>query len=76
VVVVDELGKMELASPAFREAVEELFGAAVIVVATVHVFRHPLTDALKSRVDVEVLRITAGNRDALPEELARRLGAG
>jgi nucleoside-triphosphatase len=74
VVLVDELGKMELASARFREAVETLFGGESAVVATVHAFRHPLTDALKSRPDIEVLRISRSNRDALPDELARRLG--
>lgn len=75
VAVVDELGKMELASARFREAVKALFDGTSAVVATVHVFRHPLTDALKARPDVEVLQITPGNRDSLPGELARRLGA-
>jgi len=73
VVVVDELGKMELASEAFRDAVVALFDAPVDVVATVHVFRHPLTDGLKRRADVERVRVTHATRDRLPEELARRL---
>jgi nucleoside-triphosphatase len=75
VVVVDELGKMELASRAFRKAVATLFETGTNVVATVHVFRHPLTDTLKERGDLEVLRIAPSNRDSLPDELARRLGA-
>jgi nucleoside-triphosphatase len=75
VVVVDELGKMELASLPFRQGVQALFEGRANVVATVHVFSHPLTDALKARADVEVLRIAPRNRDALPDELARRLGA-
>jgi nucleoside-triphosphatase len=74
VVVLDELGKMELASARFREAVKALFAQESAVVATVHVFGHPLTDALKARPDVDVLRISQNNRDALPGELARRLG--
>jgi nucleoside-triphosphatase len=73
VVIVDELGKMELASARFREAVGALFDGGSAVVATVHVFRHPLTDALKGRTDVEVLLISKANRDALPDELSRRL---
>lgn len=73
VVVVDELGKMELASPAFREAVTELFDGDRSIVATVHAFRHPITDALKRRGDVELVRVTERNRDALPEELTARL---
>ena len=73
VVVVDELGKMELASAAFREGIAAVFAAGVHVVATVHVFRHPFTDALKARRDVEVLGVTEANRANLPEQLADRL---
>lgn len=74
-VVIDELGKMELASRAFRDAVEELFASPADVVATVHVFRHPLTDALKARPDVERLQVTAANRDDLARILVRKLMA-
>lgn len=76
VVVIDELGKMELASPAFRAAVEGLFDREVAVVATVHVHRHPLTDALKSRAGVVVVHVTERKRDGLPRELAARLIEG
>ena len=74
VVLIDELGKMELASVAFCAAVSGLLEQPVALVATVHVARHPFTDALKHRSDVEVVRVTAGNRDELPERLAARLG--
>jgi nucleoside-triphosphatase len=77
VMVVDELGKMELASAPFRDAVVELLGQDVAVVATVHLARHRLTDALKRRPDVQVIRVTEGSRDALPQRLMERLvGAG
>jgi nucleoside-triphosphatase len=73
VVVIDELGKMELASAQFREAVTALWEDEGAVVATVHLFRHPLTDSLKTRSDVEVVRISAGNRDAIPGQIYERL---
>jgi nucleoside-triphosphatase len=73
VVVMDELGRMELASAAFRDAVEEVFAAAVPVVATVHVYGHPFTDRLKRRPDVEVVTLGPSNRDRLPVEIAERL---
>jgi nucleoside-triphosphatase len=73
VVLVDELGKMELASARFREAVGALFSGDTSVVATVHAFRHPLTDALKSRPDVEMVKVSARTRDTLADELSRRL---
>jgi nucleoside-triphosphatase len=72
-VVIDELGKMELASSPFRDAVEELFDSPADVVATVHVFRHPLTDALKARRDVERLHVTVANRDDLARAIIRKL---
>jgi nucleoside-triphosphatase len=73
VLVVDELGKMELSSDRFRDAVAHVFDADVAVVATVHRFRHPLTDALK---DVhEVIEVTRENREQLPERIADRVMA-
>jgi len=76
VVVVDELGKMELASAAFCEAVADLLARDVAVVATVHLGHHRFTDALKRRPDIRVLRVTDGTRDALPEQLMDRLIGG
>jgi nucleoside-triphosphatase len=73
VVVVDELGRMELASAAFRAAVVELLGRDVAVVATVQGARHRFTDALKRRPDIRVIRVTEATRDALPERLMERL---
>lgn len=75
VVLIDELGKMELASERFREAVLTLFEGAVPIVATVHTFRHPFTDELKARPEVSTIRLTVANRDSLPDELAQRLFA-
>jgi nucleoside-triphosphatase THEP1 len=62
-------GKMELASAAFREAIAELLGRDVAVVATVHVGHHPLTDARKRRPDIRVVRVTDSTSDALPPQL-------
>jgi nucleoside-triphosphatase len=76
VVVIDELGKMELASKRFREAVEALFEQDAPLVATVHAHRHPFTDELKRRGDVSVERVTRGNRDALPGRILDLLGLG
>ena len=75
VVLIDELGKMELASERFRDAVLALFEGDVPVVATVHTFRHPFTDALKARPEVSLVKLTRSNRDGLPEELWNLLHA-
>jgi nucleoside-triphosphatase len=69
VVVIDELGKMEFASAAFRAAVLELLERDVAVVATVHRAHDRFTDALKRRPDVRVIRVSEATRDALPKQL-------
>jgi nucleoside-triphosphatase len=73
VVVVDELGKMELASERLCERVLELLDEPITAVATVHAFRHTFTDELKSRPGIELIRLTRANRDALPAQLAERV---
>jgi nucleoside-triphosphatase len=75
VVVLDELGKMELASEPFCESVLALFESGVAVVATAQSSPHPFTDALKRRCDLERLRVTKATRDALPDDIAARLRA-
>jgi nucleoside-triphosphatase len=74
VVLIDELGKMELASESFRAAVEELLDSGVALAATVQASKHPFTDRLKRRL--EVVRLTRANRDELPAQLAARLVRG
>jgi nucleoside-triphosphatase len=76
VVVVDELGRMELASVPFRAAVLALLERPVAVVATVHTRADPFTDALKRRPAVGVVRVTPSNRARLPAELADMLLRG
>jgi nucleoside-triphosphatase len=73
VAIIDELGKMELASDAFRDAVSALLDRSVAVVATVQSASHPFTNALKRRPDIETLRVTTTNRNELPELLAALL---
>lgn len=72
-VVVDELGSMELASTTFCQAVERLLAGDAPVVATVHTKPHAFTDTLRRRPDVEMLTVTRDNRDRLPDDLAARL---
>jgi len=73
-VLIDELGKMELASDDFCERVEELFGSDMDIVATVHRYRHPVTDAIKRRADTKLIEVSQENREDLPELIAARLG--
>jgi nucleoside-triphosphatase len=72
-VLADELGKMELASRPFQDAVTALYERPVAVVATVHTHPHAFTDDLKRRPSVTVLQLTRTNRDDLPAQIASTL---
>ncbi|GAA1905783.1 hypothetical protein GCM10009753_40410 [Streptantibioticus ferralitis] len=72
-VLIDELGRMELACTAFKDAVRSLFRGDVDVVATVQAHHDPFTDALKRRTDIELIHLTVANRDSMPSELVARL---
>jgi nucleoside-triphosphatase len=75
VVLVDEIGRMELASERFRSRLERLLDEPAPLVATIQSARDPFTDRLKRRPGVELVRLTTRNRDELPARLAERLGS-
>lgn len=72
-VVVDEIGKMELASAAFRAAVEQALQSPVPVLGAILQAPHPWADRVKARPGVELVTVTLANRDTLPQELAARV---
>ncbi len=73
IVIIDELGRMELASAPFVAAVHDLFIEPLPVMATVHIHKHPITDALKQRTDVQRIVVTEANRDELPHRLLKHV---
>lgn len=73
-VVIDEIGKMEMFSRRFCEAVQQALDAPVPVLGTLLVRPHPFADAIRARRGVDVLEVTAANRDRLPAELGDRFG--
>ena len=75
VLFLDELGRMELSSPTFQQAVRDAFDHGPSIVATCSVSPIPFLDALKRRRDVELIPLTASNREAVREELEARLAA-
>jgi nucleoside-triphosphatase len=66
--VIDEIGKMELLCSAFVEIVPRLLDGPVPVVATVAMRGGGLIAAAKARSDVQLLKVTEGTRDGLPAE--------
>jgi nucleoside-triphosphatase len=69
-VVIDEIGKMELLSPRFREAVTQALNSGKRVLGTIMLNPHPFVDEIKRRPEVEVLPVTRDNRtDAMKKVL-------
>ena len=75
VLFLDELGKMELCSSVFAQAVQQAFDHGPSIVATAGVSPIPFLEALKRRRDVEIIPLTPANRGAVEEELTARLSA-
>ena len=61
--VVDEIGRMELASSPFRSTLLELLDAPVPLLATIHAARDPFTESILARDDVSVYRLNPSQRE-------------
>ena len=65
-VVIDEIGKMELAAKRFCGVMQKALDSPAIVLATIMEKRHPFADQIKRRADVVVFELTVENRNQLP----------
>ena len=73
-IVLDEIGKMELCSAAFREAVTAVMDSDCPVLATIPAYRLAFVDRLRQREDVTILEATCANREGLPQRIVEMLG--
>ncbi len=69
VVVIDEIGKMELFSNRFKEAVNTALNSDKITIATILLAPNPYTDKIKRRKDVKLFYISPENRERAKEEI-------
>lgn len=66
IIVVDEIGPMELFSPEFRKAVGQAIKSSKPVVGTIHFrARDLLINIIEAREDAEILEVTYENREDL-----------
>jgi nucleoside-triphosphatase len=72
-VVMDEIGRMELCSEAFQDAVLTALGSPVPVLGTIQDRRNAFLDAVRAREDVEIVRVDESNRDRLAGDLVDRV---
>ena len=69
-VVLDEIGPMELRSAIFRDAVSEALDSGAPILATIVARSLPFADAIKKRPDVTVIEVRPENRRQLLSELS------
>jgi nucleoside-triphosphatase len=74
-VAIDEIGKMELLSDAFRTAVLHAVQSPKTVVGTILWRPHPWTDALRRTPGVSVMTVTLANRETLLDSIIQLLEA-
>lgn len=73
VVVIDEIGKMELFSEKFRNAVLFIIDSGKRVLGTIMLQANPFADAIKNNPDVNLLTVTRDNHNRILDELTRWL---
>ncbi len=73
VVVVDEIGPMELLSPSFGQALDEALSSPCPVLATIVRRSHPLADRVKALPGVVLLEVRRDNRESLVDDVLRRI---
>lgn len=75
-VVIDEIGKMELFSPRFVEAVDRAISSGKRVLGTIMLPPHPRADRVKNDPRVCVVEVTRTNRDVVLSVVLRWLQGG
>jgi nucleoside-triphosphatase len=73
IVIIDEIGKMELFSSPFQSAVLKAISSSKIVIATAMQDDHPWVAAVKALPNVTVWKVDKVNRDKMLEEVLKWL---
>ena len=68
-VVIDEIGKMELYSVKFREAVSSILKSGQRLLGTIMLKPNPYADAIKRQPQVNLVTVTRTNHQPVLEEL-------
>ena len=74
VVVVDEVGPMELYSNSFINAVKKVLSSSIFAVLTVH-YRasHPIVHEVKKAAGDRLIVLNENNRDKVPQDISRQI---
>lgn len=68
-IVIDEIGKMELLSPQFQEVVLQAMQSGKKVLGTIMFTSHPFADEVKRHPEVTTLVVSGANRNEVLSEI-------
>jgi nucleoside-triphosphatase len=74
-VVIDEIGPMEIRSAIFCEVVNEALDSGAPILGTITVRSFPFTNAIKKRHDITLIEVRPNNREQLVLELSAKFKA-
>ncbi len=72
-VVIDEIGKMELFSRRFRTLIQKLLAGDKRILGVIHQRIDPFTQRIRQSPTVEIWTVTEANRDSLPHLILEKL---
>ena len=73
IIILDEIGKMECFSEAFKKAATEALDAPYIVVGTITLGGDDFIRGIKIRGDIELMEVTIENRNQLSDIILERI---
>ena len=65
VIIIDEIGKMELTSPAFRAMIIKALDSGIPTLSTLGVSKNAFFETIRNRPDVYLIEAKLGNRNEL-----------
>jgi nucleoside-triphosphatase len=73
IIIIDEIGRMEMCSNNFKSAVVKALDSSKRVLASIPVYTGSFLESIKSREDVEIFYLDMDNRDNLVKDILIRL---
>jgi len=68
-IIIDEIGKMELFSQMFRQAVLTAINSGKKVLGTILLSPHPFVDSIKNNPEVRIVKVNRENHNSVLEQL-------
>ncbi len=75
IIILDEIGKMECFSGAFKQAAANTLDSPNIVIGTITFGGDDFIREVKKREDIEINEVTMDNRNSLPDLILRKISS-